>query len=241
MVARLPSPDGRSLTTLTGLESFLSDFLLAAQFGNDQNGIYRASERPVKRLGVALEPTPDIPDWIVRENLDALFLHRPWKLGRIPEDIGVLAYHYAFDERLTTGFNPLLAAALGLAQLEVLGDKDGRPLGMIGDVPGAAFTAFQARVEAEFGGLEAVYGASAGDVTRACVVGAMRPGLVYEAAERGAQVYLTGQYRTGAAKAVAETGVSVLALGHERSEVWGLGKLAGVLRAEFGLEVILYT
>ena len=229
------------MVTLAGLETFLSNFLLAGQFTDDQNGIYRASERPIKKLGLVLEPHPAISDWILQNDLDALFLHRPWKLGRISKDVSVLAYHYAFDERLTTGFNPLLADALELTQLEVLGYKEGRPLGMIGDVPSVAFTAFQGRVEAEFGGLEAVYGASTGDVTRACVVGAMRPALVYEAAERGAQVYLTGQYRKGAAQAVAETGMNVLELGHERSEIWGLRTLADVLRERFGLEVVLHT
>lgn len=72
------------------------------------------------------------------------------------------------------------------------------------------------------------------------MVGAMRPALVYEAAERGAQVYLTGQYRKGAAKAAAETGVSVFEIGHERSEVWGLKTLATTLRKRFAdLGVVL--
>ena len=217
------------MVTLFDLETFLSNFLLASQFTDDQNGIYRASDRPVEKLGLALEPRPNISDWIIQNDLDALFLHRPWKLGRISKDVGVLAYHYAFDERLTTGYNPLLADALTLSQLEVLGEKDGRPLGMIGDVPSAPFTAFQVQIEAEFGGFEGVYGATEaatwGEVTRACVVGAMRPALIYEAAERGAQVYLTGQYRKSAAKAVAETGMNVLELGHERSEIWGLRML----------------
>lgn len=218
----------------------MSEFLLAAQFTNDQNGVYRASSREVKRLGMALEPWPGISGWITENNLDALFLHRPWKLGRTPDAVGVLAYHYAFDERLTTGYNPLLAEALGMTGLEVLGYKEGRPLGMIGDVPRTSLSAFQARVEKAFGGLEGVYGVQAGEVSRACVVGAMRPALIREAAERGAQVYLTGEYRRGAAQAVEETGMSVLEIGHERSEVWGLRALAGILQREFpGLEVVL--
>ena len=241
VVAWARFPVGRGVTTLAGLETFLTDFLLAGQFTDDQNGFYRTSpdaeKREIKKLGMALEPSPNIFNWVKKENLDALFLHRPWKLGRTPKEVGVLAYHYAFDERLTTGYNPLLAEALEMSGLEVLGHKDGRPLGMIGDVPKASFTAFQAQVEAEFGGLESVYGAAGavtkGEVTRACVVGAMRPALVYEAAERGAQVYLTGQYRKGAAQAVGETGVGVLELGHQRSEVWGLKALAKGLREQF--------
>ena len=136
-------------------------------------------------------------------------------------------------KRLTTGYNPLLADALGFTDLDVLGTKEGRPLGMIGDAPTVSLGEFQAQVEAEFGGLESVYGARTGEVSRACVVGAMRPALVYQAAERGAQVYLTGQYRKGAAKAVAETGMSVFEIGHERSEVWGLKALAATLQEQF--------
>ena len=228
--------------TLEHLRTFLDAFLGAEQFEDDQNGVYRPSSCTVNKLGLALEPRPGTADWIETQNLDALFLHRPWKLGATPEGVGVLAYHYAFDERLTTGYNPPLADALGLTGLGVLGHKEGRPLGMIGNVFTVSRNKFRAQVEAEFGGLEGVYGAQTGEISRACVVGAMRPVLVYEAAERGAQVYLTGQYRKGAAKAVAETGMSVFEIGHQRSEVWGLKTLASVLQEQFpGLAVVLKT
>lgn len=208
----------------------------------DQNGVYRVSDRSVRRLGLALEPAPDTADWVRRERLDALFLHRPWKLGTLPEGIGVLAYHYAFDERLTTGHNPYLAEALGMSGLEVLGEKEGRPLGMIGDVAAMPFETFRSRVEREFGELEAVHNVRAREISRVCVVGAMRPALVQEAAARGGQVYLTGEYRKAAAQAVAETGLSVLVIGHERSERWGLGKLAALLEGRFpGLKVVTRT
>ncbi len=226
--------------SLHDLETFLSDLLLAEPFTDDQNGIYRVSSRAITRLGLALEPPPDAAYWAERDALDALFLHRPWKLGALPGPVGVLAYHYAFDERLTTGYNPYLADVLGMAGLEVLGDKEGRPLGMIGDVAPVPFKTFMDRVTREFGGLEAVHNQTPREVSRACVVGAMRPALVFEAAARGAQVYLTGEYRKSAAQAVAETGMSVLVIGHERSEHWGLAKLAGLLTARFpGLETIL--
>jgi putative NIF3 family GTP cyclohydrolase 1 type 2 len=230
------------MTTLRDLEVFLTETLLADQFSDDQNGLYRASERPIKRLGLALEPSPDTADWVRREGLDALFLHRPWKLGALPEGIGVLAYHYAFDERLTTGYNPYLAETLGMAGLEVLGEKEGRSLGMIGEVAPVSFNHFQAHVVRAFAGLEATYNERVREVTRICVVGAMRPELVQEAAARGAQVYLTGEYRKRVAQAVTETGLTVLEIGHERSERWGLGALADILEGAFpGLEPVIFT
>ncbi len=223
-------------TNAGDLRAFLDAFLSAHLFEGDQNGpfgFYR-DEANVGRLGLALEPWPGLAAWAEAERLDALFLHRPW--GLEATSLPVLAYHYAFDERLTTGYNPLLAKALGMSGLEVLGDKEGRPLGMIGGVTPRPLATFRALTESTFGALEGVYGVQTGrvgDVSCACVVGAMRPTLLYEAAERGAQVYLTGQYRKGAARAVAQTGLAVFEIGHARSERWGLRRLAEVLRGRF--------
>lgn len=227
------------MISLKSLQAFLDDLLDAHTFTDDQNGVYVPSERPVKRLGLALEPPPDVTDWTRQNDLDALFLHRPWKLGRLPEGVGVLAYHYAFDERLTTAYNPTLAEALEMTGLEPFGLKQDRVLGMIGDVPPASWATFKGEAEAEFGGLEATHGAQGAEVKRVCVVGALRPALVFGAAARGTQVYLTGEYRPAAAGAIAESGVSVLVIGHERSELWGLRALARLIRARFpGLETV---
>ena len=78
------------------------------------------------------------------------------------------------------------------------------------------------------------------EVTKVCVVGAMRGALIREASERGANVYLTGQYRDHAQEAVNDTGMNVLEIGHERCERWGLRALAGVLRERYaGLSVFM--
>ena len=220
---------------------------------DDQNGWFLPSARSVvRRLGLALEPWPDLTRWTTDERLDALFLHRPWSLtdpqrqALCDAGIGVLAYHLAFDERLTTGFNPALASACGWGEPEILGHKAGRPLGMICALPEAvAFDAVVVRLRAEFAGLEQTTSPADGDdtvVTRVAVVGAMNDALVREAHARGVGVYVTGQWRQPAAKAVRETGLGVVVLGHRRSEVWGLHALAWLLRGQpacAGLEVIL--
>ena len=235
------------MSTLSDLNHFLSLYFSAERFNDDQNGIYRASDKPdnpVKRIGLLLEPFPNIADWTKKRRLDALFIHRPWKLERMKppaEEVGILAYHYAFDELLTTGYNPRLADVLLMEGLEVLGHKEGRPLGMIGDVPRTDLQTFRAQVEEVFGGLEGAYFKSEleEDVTRVCVVGAMRDKLVREARERGANVYVTGQYRDHAQEAVDDTGMNILEIGHERCERWGLRALAGVLRERYtGLNVV---
>ena len=226
------------MPTFNDINTFLSLYFSTERFENDQNGVYKASERSVRRIGLLLEPFPSIADWTREEALDALFIHRPWRLEKMtpPEgDVGILAYHYAFDELLTTGYNPRLADALLMRDVEVLGHKEGRPLGMIGDVPRVDLRTFQAQVREIFGGLEGAYlSEEPGDeVARVCVVGAMRDPLVREARERGADVYITGQYRDHARGAVDDTGMSILEIGHERCERWGLRALAGVLRERY--------
>ena len=230
------------MPTLDDLTTFLGRALTVDVYEDEQAGVYLPSEREIKRLGMALEPPKNLQSWVKHERLDALFLHRPWRLepNALPDGVGVLAYHLPFDDHLTLSFNPRLAAALGMRELEVLGVKEARRIGMIGDVSGKSAENIREEVEEIFGGLESSHLGPLTDVTRVAVVGAMNPGLIREASERGAGVYITGQYRKSARKAVDETGLSVLEVGHRRSELWGLRALAGTLRERWaGLTVVL--
>ncbi|MGI9176156.1 MAG: Nif3-like dinuclear metal center hexameric protein, partial [Rhodothermales bacterium] len=170
---------------LDDIAAFIDDVLDVRRydFGDDVRGLYRTSERPVQRMGLALEGSPELAAWVREKRLDALFFHRPWKLdlGALPPDVGVLAYHLAFDERLTLGYNPWLAQMLALHHLEVLGRKAGRPLGMIGQVAAMPFRACVRRLMEVFGGLDQIHVPATTEVTAVAVVGAMSEQLVQEA------------------------------------------------------------
>lgn len=200
---------------------------------------WRRRPGPVRRLGLVLDAHDEPAHRAAAARVDALFVHRPWEL-ELPDGLGVLAAHRAFDERLTLGRNPRLAAALGLGSLEVLGAKEERPIGMLARVGSARAEVVVERVEQVFGGLEETHGAPATPVDRVAVVGAMTDALVREAAARGAALYVSGQWRVPAAEAVEETGIAVAVVGHRRSELWGLRALAGLLRERFaGLEAVV--
>ena len=258
--------------TLTNIAAFLDDYFGIQDYPDGNGGIYRPSERPIRRFGLALEAWPELSAWIETQQIDALFLHRPWKLDALLnekveekrrkgekeieegqsqstienrkskiENLGALFYHLPFDEYLTPGDSPRLADVLLLSGVEPLGEKDGRSLGMIGDVAPQSFAAVLATMEAVFGGIEEASAPAAETVTRIAVMGAMTDALVREAGERGAQAYLTGQFRAPARSAVHEWGMGVIAIGHRRSEHWGLRALAGLLRERFAnLDVFVY-
>ena len=230
---------------LEEIVEFLDRFFALHRFPlEERGGVYLPSSRPVKRLGLALEAWTHLPEWAKAKNLDALFLHRPWKLeaGKLTPDLGVIFYHLAFDEQLTISFNPRLAQVLGMSCLEVLGEKDGRAIGMIGEIPTSLFAGLCRCVNQIFGGNEQVHAENCIEVTRIAVVGAMTDALVREAAHRGANVYITGQLRQPAVQAMQETNMAVIAVGHRRSEVWGLRSLAGVLSERWSqLELVIYN
>ena len=236
---------------LRDIATFLNGYFGLQDYPMENGGIYRPSERPVRRIGLALEPWPELPAWAEAQNLEALFLHRPWKLDALLpttsnppstiENIGVLYYHLPFDEYLTPGDSPRLADVLLLSNTETLGEKEGRPLGMIGDIEPQSFADVLATVEALFGGYEEAAACVTKTVTRIVTMGAMTDPLVREAGERGAQVYLTGQFRVPTRATVRALGIGVIAVGHRRCEEWGLRALAGLLRERYAkLEVIVY-
>lgn len=229
------------MPALHDIARFLDGYFDAARYGADQRGVYRESARSVRRIGVALEARVGLGAWARSQRLNALFLHRPWRLdeSELDRGVGVISYHLAFDESLTLGYSTRLAPALSMRNLEVIGEKEGRPLGMIGDVPLCSFDEFRSTLTEVFGGEEhaqepAHEAARSAEgertVARVAIMGAMNDSLVREADARGARVYVTGQWRVPAADAVYETGIGVVCVGHRRSEEWGLRALAGLLR-----------
>jgi putative NIF3 family GTP cyclohydrolase 1 type 2 len=230
------------MPSLSELAQFLDQYFAVQQFGDDQGGIYHNSSRPIGRIGLALESWTEIAQWTTEQKLDAIFVHRPWKLQlEQPElkNLGVISYHLAFDEGLTLGFNPRLSQVLGMSGIEILGKKQGRAIGMIGEILPQSFDHFCSQIDEIFGGKEQVYPGNCQQVSRVAVVGAMTEVLVIEAAARGANIYLTGQWRQPAQAAVLETGINVIAVGHRRCEEWGLRALAGVMQERWSkLEVI---
>ncbi|GAA4403128.1 hypothetical protein GCM10023187_18900 [Nibrella viscosa] len=236
---------------LDSLVNFLAACLRVANYpADEQGGIYRFSDRPIQRIGMAVEPWPGMNDWLIRHEPDALWIHRPWKLDPncLPADIGILYHHLPFDEHLTMGFNWPMAEVFGMTSPEELGYKQApglparpiaarpiaaRPIGMIGSAAERSLADWLSLVTREFGGYDSVGEGADSLISRVAVVGAMNDALIREAAGRGAQLYLTGQYRPSAGKAVAETGMSVIAVGHGRSEAWGLRALRNVLQHQW--------
>ena len=237
-----PGPGKPGSPTMVDIASYLDFYLGSERFLRDQNGIYRPTQHPVRRIGVALEPWSDIGMWVRHERLDALFLHRPWHLNlqQVPDEIGILAYHLAFDLTLTFGLNPRLAHVLSMSQLTPFAFKDSVPLGMIGNIAPVPLATITERLQHIFGAAPGIAVPYNGIVSRIAVVAAMTEPLIREAAALNVDLYITGQFRQPANKAVQETCMTVAVIGHSTGEVWGLRELAAVLHERWpDLTVVL--
>lgn len=233
--------ESRPAPAVAALADHVGALLGAERYEPSEHGVVVDARRPVHRLGLALDGGPAAAAWAAAERLDALWLHRPWRLppGALPPEVGVWFTHLPFDDRLTTGLNPRLATALGGTDVEPFGTKDGRTIGMLARVEAEPAAVLRQRIAEVFGGVDAwADGADDGPVRRVAVVGAMNNALVRDAAGRGATLYVTGQLRAPALTAVRDTGTAVAAVGHARAEAWGVRALAGLLRERWGaLEV----
>ncbi|MVM33118.1 hypothetical protein GO755_23965 [Spirosoma sp. HMF4905] len=244
---------------LDNLAEFLHNELTADRYSDaERGGIYYPSKRPIRRIGLALEPFPKLADWISETQIDALWLHRPWQLdlANLPSDIGILTHHLPFDETLTMGYNPRMAKEMGaVGELVPLGYKQDiigpgktlpqRPIGMLMEITPREFDQCLTAIKNLFGGYdraEAGHGSGAWqpDSCRIAVVGAMTDALVREAASKGATMYITGTYRKPGQQAIDATGSAFIAVGHRRSEVWGLRTLADLLREQYSVECIIH-
>ncbi|WP_261663890.1 Nif3-like dinuclear metal center hexameric protein [Deinococcus sp. Marseille-Q6407] len=192
----------------------------------------------IRRLALALEPG-DLPASL---DADALFLHRSRRAGGNWPELGILGAHDGFDLHLTTGPNHRLAARLGWTEVSEL-SWQGRTVGLRATAPQPDWASLQAALHRELGGEDTSWLPAEPQAPLVlALMNAMNPELITFAAQQGVQVYLTGQLRPSAAAAAQACGLGVAALGHRRTELWGLRQLARELEAAFpGLCTQVYS
>ncbi len=217
-----------------------------ALLGNDfplaTNGIWAAGDgRRVRRLGMALAGSAQVAEAACRQGVDALLLHRPWQLGPLPPDKGVLVFHEALDERLTTGENPWLAERLGFTLGAGIGERRERPLvSLAHSATALPLGEVMERVRAEGFDQGELWNPQPLDqpVHTIALANAMRPALVAMAASQGARLYLTGTLRPAAEPMLLQTEMAAMGLGAHPIERWGLDWLAATLHSLFRLEIV---
>jgi putative NIF3 family GTP cyclohydrolase 1 type 2 len=169
----------------------------------------------------------------------------------------VLSSHNSFDEVLTTGWNPSLAARLQINVYDSVciqgykGDPD-RKIGLVGPILMARDLLVH-HIREEFGEAELASDGPSDEIRAVAILNAFSEDEVKRVLEVAMQhgwavaddeapgkhiLYLTGQPRMNGMEAAKALGMTVICVGHRPAEDWGIRYIANQLRAKFPAAIV---
>ncbi|KAH5529728.1 hypothetical protein HBI29_020050 [Parastagonospora nodorum] len=238
-----------------------------------RNTRYDSETAVVDQIVLSVTPTPGVYSFIgytpdnatldpsmrpsptrTRDPRTLCFLHRPFTLDRRSVRRGtlVLSSHNSFDEVLTTGWNPSLAARLQINVDDSVciqgykGDPE-RRIGLVGPISMARDLLVH-RIKEEFGEAELAFDGLSDEIRAVAVMNAFNDHEVKRVLEVALQhgwamandeapgkhiLYLTGQPRVNGMEAAKALGMTVVCVGHRPAEDWGIRYMAAQLRTKF--------
>jgi dinuclear metal center YbgI/SA1388 family protein len=152
----------------------------------------------------------------------------------LENDINLFAYHLPLDMHPEFGNNAQLAQQLGLQADGRFGEND---LGWLGRADASLRTVgdLARQVEQRLGRAPLVIGDEAQPLGRIGWCTGAAQGMLGEAIDAGASVYLSGEISEPTVHLARESGVAYLACGHHATERYGVQALGAHLAQQFGI------
>jgi dinuclear metal center YbgI/SA1388 family protein len=153
-------------------------------------------------------------------------------------DIALAAYHLPLDAHPEIGNNALLARALGAAGLTPFADHKGQPIGFLAELPGDGLTATDLQVATEQVTNHPTLAFLAGPerIARIGIVTGGGADYLPDAAEAGADAFITGEVPERSMALAQEHSIHLIAAGHYATETFGIKRLGETLAERFGLQ-----
>jgi dinuclear metal center YbgI/SA1388 family protein len=244
---------------LADLTAFLNEELKLADFSGDysNNGIQVAGgDQEITKAVFAVDASLESIEYAEDAKADFLFVHHgiSWGGGfrRITgidaKRIGLLfsagitlyAAHLPLDAHPQWGNNAQLAEILGLKELEPFCKIDGMTIGWAGSLSrGVAIEKVVTKLKAALGDPECnFYGDPDVKVKKVAIVsGGCSEEVLFQAAEVGADLLLTGEFKHQLYHPARELGMNVIAAGHYATETTGVKAVMALIQEKFGIEV----
>ncbi|MCL5957946.1 MAG: Nif3-like dinuclear metal center hexameric protein [Chloroflexi bacterium] len=189
----------------------------------------RSADMIIVHHGLFWENTPRPIKTLMRDRLKILF----------DREMTLLAYHLPLDRHPEVGNNIQILRRLGLDLVSAeLGRHDGTFIGVIGRLPRRKpFDDFVKLVNRAIGDAVVVlpFGPSQAHVVG--IVSGGGAGDILEAAEKGCDVFLTGEPKEPTTALAKEMGMNFIAAGHYNTERLGVEALGDLVEEKFGVPV----
>jgi len=215
------------------------------------NGLQVEGREEVKKIATAVSANLETLEEAKERGVDCLIVHHGlfWK-GEDPriqgskrekirllldEGISLLGYHLPMDAHLEIGNNAYAARQLGMTELEPFGEVDGLFIGVKGKVAPCSGEELQSKLEEYYTHSAAV---ALGGPQQIDTIGIVSGGgwkFLSEAAKKGVDAMVSGNYDEPAWSMAFEEKVHFYALGHSATERVGPKALAEWLQKEMGL------
>ena len=239
---------------LAQLATFLDTLLAPERFDERAyNGIQIETRVPITKIATAVSFTNEVIQQAINENVQALIVHHGvFRKGddhpltgrlyhrvsqMIKHDIALLGYHLPLDAHQEIGNNWKAAKDLGLTNNRAFLEFGGSDIGVVGEITPLRFEAFKEQVE-QYYGRPAQLVKVHDEVKSVAIVSGRANKCIKDAAEVGADCFITGCVDEGVWDDAHDYGVSFLGLGHYGTEVVGVEALAEVLQKQFQVPVV---
>jgi len=223
---------------------------------DSHNGLQVAnSGRPVRKVAVGVDASAAFFDAAAEAGADFLICHHgvswgeslarltgmTWRRVRLlfERDMALYASHLPLDAHPRLGNNAQIARALGLRRLRPFGLYHGNRIGVMGETATAvSYERFLRQVEHRFGGPVQSMAFGPKRIQRVAVVSGGGADLLAEAAEAGADLFLSGEPRLSAWHTAKELGLHAVFAGHYATETFGVKALAQWVTRQTGLPTL---
>ena len=233
----------------------LYDILAIDDFKQDisLNGLQIAcSDKEIKKVAFAVDACKETLSRAAAWGADMLIVHHGLFWGKpiaidgahydrvklcFDNDMGLFAVHIPLDAHPLYGNNAQMALKLGMNSFDSFGSFRGMPCGFKGELPyemGLEEVCFRLGFSFETGLHVLPFGKQ-----MVKTVGIISGGAgwdVLDAIEEGLDLYITGEIPHEVYHTCEEEGISVIAGGHYRSEVFGVKALSRLLKGKYGIE-----
>ena len=219
------------------LYAFLNEKIppsLSCDWDNDGLMCCADESKEIKKVLIALDMTAEVIQRAIDEGYDLILSHHPLifsplkavnprdhiarrVIDLIRADVVAMSFHTRLDA-VTGGVNDILAADLGLLNVEPFGDN-GEAIGRIGTLKEPMPLADFARLVKNATGAAQVQFSDAGKVvSRVAVLGGSGSSDVKAAMKAGADTYVSGELKHSNLTDAPECGMNLIAAGHFYTE-----------------------
>lgn len=235
--------------------------LLSKELASDRikdfcpNGLQVEGKQQIQRIVCGVTASQALLDAAVNANADAILVHHGyfWKNESavitgmkkrrlqtlLKHDINLFAYHLPLDVHPTLGNNARLGQLLGIEQRQAI--LTAEPVGVLQQ--GEFNTAktplqLQQLLQTQLGRPVLLHDAGIGDIRRLAWCTGGGQGYIEQAAQAGAQAFITGEVSEQTIHISRELGIHFYAAGHHATERYGIQALGEFVAENCAVEVM---